>query len=104
MKFIGPEYKKADDQKRLKNQHNAIKELMLDGVWRTLLEISRATGHREASVSAQLRHLRKPRFGGYLVDRRHVESGLYQYRVSRPEPIRDQVEMPFMSSGVSCGI
>jgi hypothetical protein len=38
--------------------------------WRTLAEIARATRYPEASVSAQLRHLRKSRFGGYRVRKR----------------------------------
>jgi len=54
---------------------------MKDGTWRTLAEISETTGDPPASVSAQLRHLRKPRFGGYTVDRRHMGGGLYQYRL-----------------------
>jgi len=43
---------------------------MRDGEWRTLGEISEATGHPEASVSARLRDFRKPRFGGHTVNRR----------------------------------
>jgi hypothetical protein len=38
--------------------------------WLTLHELSRLTGYGEASVSAQLRHLRKPRFGGFAVEKR----------------------------------
>jgi hypothetical protein len=38
--------------------------------WLTLHELSRLTGYGEASVSAQLRHLRKPRYGGFLVNKR----------------------------------
>ncbi len=38
--------------------------------WLTLHELSLLTGYGEASVSAQLRHLRKPRFGGFAVAKR----------------------------------
>jgi hypothetical protein len=58
--------------------------LMSDGYWRTLDEIAHATGDPHASISAQLRHLRKPRFGAYVVEKRHRGAparGLYEYRL-----------------------
>lgn len=58
---------------------------MADGRWHTLEEISRATGAPAASVSAQLRHLRKPKFGAATVDKRHEGNGLYRYRVTWPD-------------------
>ena len=52
----------------------AIRELMTRagarGVWLTLGEIAEATQFAEASISAQLRHLRKPRHGGHRVEKR----------------------------------
>jgi hypothetical protein len=61
--------------------------------WRTLGEIARATRYPEPSVSAQLRHLRKSRFGGYRVkkrlrrgdaDEREIQRGpTWEYRVQR---------------------
>jgi hypothetical protein len=54
---------------------------MKDGQWRTLEQIADMTGDPTPSVSAQLRHLRKPRFGSHTVDRRHVGGGLYEYRL-----------------------
>lgn len=88
MRFDGPEYKPPLDRARLSHQHVRIRELMLDGVWRTLGEIAAHTGDPEASVSAQLRHLKKERFGSFILDkrRRGVETnGLYEYRVRKPE-------------------
>jgi hypothetical protein len=38
--------------------------------WLTLHELARLTGYGEASVSAQLRHLRKPEYGGFVVEKR----------------------------------
>jgi len=55
--------------------------VMADGQWHTLREISAASGAPEASVSAQLRHLRRPKFGSHTVERQHLGHGLYQYRV-----------------------
>lgn len=83
--FNGEEYKTKADHKRLTRQHFRIKMLMLDGKWRTLDQISEATGDPVASVSAQLRHLRKPRFGSYEVSRRakgNRDKGLFEYRVT----------------------
>jgi hypothetical protein len=62
-------------------QLDRITSFMKDGMWRTLADIATATGDPEASVSAQLRHLRKPQFGGFLVEKRRCD-GKYEYRVS----------------------
>lgn len=82
--FNGPEYQTIGDYKRLSCQHYRIKVLMLDGKWRSLQEIAEATGDPAASVSAQLRHLRKKRFGALIVERRSRgtrDRGLFEYRV-----------------------
>ncbi len=86
--FNGAEYKTKADHKRLSNQHFRIKALMLDHKWRTLQQISDATGDPVASVSAQLRHLRKKRFGEFRVERRSTgnrNTGLFEYRVLLPD-------------------
>ncbi|HXH23438.1 MAG TPA: hypothetical protein VNN10_15570 [Dehalococcoidia bacterium] len=72
------------DAQRLNAQHQRVLAVMLDGQWHTLSEISQRTGDPEASVSARLRDLRKPRFGGYVVERRHVSHGLWEYRLVLP--------------------
>jgi hypothetical protein len=43
--------------------------------WLTLDELAKLTHYPPASISAQLRHLRKPRFGGFVVDKRPREFG-----------------------------
>ena len=68
--FDGPDYHPEVDHRPLTTQLAATKELMVDGNWRTLEEIEEVTRHPQASVSARLRDLRKPKFGGYVVDRR----------------------------------
>jgi len=55
---------------------------MSDGQWRTLGELSALTGDPEASISARLRDLRKPRFGGLTVERKYIRRGLFAYRVA----------------------
>lgn len=69
---------------RLDKQHETIRDLMLDGEWRTLGQIAIATGFPHASISAQLRHLRKERFGSYQVHKRNEGSGLWTYQVEAP--------------------
>lgn len=84
MRFNGPEYQTGADHKRLTKQHDIILALMIDGKWRTLNQIAEITNQPQASVSAQLRHLRKPRFGSYTVERRpsgNRDFGLFEYRV-----------------------
>lgn len=74
----------ADDA-RLGNQLERVKSVMRDGVWRTLDELTTQAHAPAASVSAQLRHLRKPRFGAHTVDKRHrgpAALGLFEYRLT----------------------
>lgn len=85
-RFNGPEYQPRRDDIRLKGQIKRVFDLMRDGRWRTLDEIATATGDPAASVSAQLRHLRKPRFGGYVVERRSRKGPLFEYRLILPTP------------------
>ncbi len=87
-RFNGPDYSVQYDQKCLAKQHDRIRVLMLDSRWRTLGEIESATGDPAASISAQLRHLRKPRFGSFIVEKRSRgarDIGLYEYRVIQPD-------------------
>jgi hypothetical protein len=88
LRFDGPEYEPENDRARLSHQHERIRELMLDGRWRTLVEIAEQAGDPQASISAQLRHLKKERFGSFVVTKRrrgNRKFGLYEYRVSPPE-------------------
>lgn len=70
------------DGERLAAQHKRVFTLMQDHAWRTLDEISEATGDPPASVSARLRDLRKERFGKHQVDRRRRTKGTFEYRVA----------------------
>jgi len=62
---------------RLRTQLETIREVMLSAAqrdsWLTLWEIAAITHYGEASISAQLRHLRKPAFGSYVVEKRRRE-------------------------------
>lgn len=82
--FDGSNYEAQKDLKRLTRQIEVIRDLMLDGEWRTLPEIAGVTGYLSSSISAQLRNLKKERFGGFTLEkRRRGEGGLWSYRLSR---------------------
>jgi hypothetical protein len=82
--FDGVTYDERRDGKRLGTQLERVRDLMLDGHWRTLDEIGVYVKGSEAAISARLRDLRKPKFGGYVVDRQNVGGGVWRYRVTRP--------------------
>jgi DNA-binding transcriptional regulator GbsR (MarR family) len=70
------------DFDRLVGQTKDIFELMKDQSWRTLAEIETILGYPQASISAQLRHLRKLRFGGHTVEKRRRNDGaVWEYQL-----------------------
>lgn len=78
--FDGADYR-PDDHPRLSTQYRRIWEYMADGDWYSLSDIAYYTGAPEASVSAQLRHMRKARFGANIVERERFPAGGYLYRL-----------------------
>lgn len=81
MRFNGDDYVASRDDVRLTGQLLRVWNVMCDGSWKTLPQIAEATGDPEASISAQLRHLRKPRFGGHTIEKEYIINGLYRYRL-----------------------
>ena len=84
---FGPTFDPALDEERLNDQILRVYRLMVDQQWRTLGEIAQETGDPEASISAQLRHLRKPKFGSFEVDKRRrglATTGLWEYCLLPP--------------------
>ena len=89
-----------------------IRDLMIWGVgrnaWMTLNEIAELTEYGEASISAQLRHLRKERHGNYWVEKRPrreirpavgflgSQGAVWEYRV-----IGQRSELELSSEGIS---
>lgn len=59
-------------------QSDVIRDVMLSagecGTWLTLDELTKLTSYPPASISAQLRHLRKPRHGSFVVEKRRREA------------------------------
>lgn len=83
--FHGAGFDAKRDQKRLDSQIDRVLSVTRDGRWRTLETLIRELKARfpeghfpEASISAQLRNLRKE---GHTMERRHVSHGLFEYRV-----------------------
>ena len=77
-------YESEYDDVRLTGQIRRVARAMIDGEWRTLERIGRVTGDPQASISAQLRHLRKPRFGSHILEKRPRGDrfrGLWEYRL-----------------------
>ena len=83
--FDGATFDSVLDTVRLSRQAQFVFDLMRDGRWRTLAEITSAIGcGSEAGVSARLRDFRKPKFGAFVVDRRRRgegENGLFEYQL-----------------------
>ena len=84
--FNGSDYNAMLDRKRLTGQIKRIYALMIDGKYRTLREIESVTNDPQASISAQLRHLRKARFGSHTLNKRRRgerENGLFEYQLTK---------------------
>ena len=82
--FDGATYQPELDYRRLSTQLERVKVFALTAGWVTLRELADRVGGSEASVSARLRDLRKEKFGGYVVERKRVTGGLWQYKVTHP--------------------
>lgn len=80
-RFNGSDYDHERDAKRLSSQYQRIFNLMADGVERALSEIASITGDHESSISAQLRHMRKPRFGSHTINKSYRGNGLFSYQL-----------------------
>jgi hypothetical protein len=78
--FDGETYDRERDYGRLVSQLHRVQAIMADGNWHTLDELAGKTGGSPAAVSARLRDLRKPKFGGHEVIRRYLGNGLWEYR------------------------
>jgi hypothetical protein len=96
---FGPSYRGDLDGNRLSTQQDRLRVFMLQNSacnrWLTLAEIRSGLESRwiakfpEASISAQLRHLRKIAFGSHRLEKRRrgaATAGTYEYLLSEPEP------------------
>ena len=72
------------DVPRILTQLEKIKAYLSTGQWVTLAEIEAYTGYPQASISAQMRHLRKRKFGQYHIAKRRRSGGrggTWEYRL-----------------------
>lgn len=83
----GQTYDPRHDRRRLNAQAQRVWDVVTDGGWHTLAEVSARTGDPEASVSARLRDFRKEQWGGHEVERRRrlgtllEPGGTWEYRL-----------------------
>ena len=80
-----------------RRQRDVLRDVMLSAreceTWLTLEELAKLTHYPPASISAQLRHLRKPQYGGFVVEKRCRHAGkalrgedlgaVWEYRLMR---------------------
>lgn len=89
--FDGITYSPTFDRARLGAQMRRVFEVMEQGPWLTLEEIAIRTGdNSQAAISARLRDLRKPKFGGFSVERRRrgdPRKGLWEYHMKKPQEV-----------------
>jgi hypothetical protein len=95
------------------SQREVLRDVLLSatecGSWLTLRELAQLTQFGEASISAQLRHLRKAKYGSYVVEQRvrrglvvsDVEHGaIWEYRLRRG--IRVGAQRSWTSKALPC--
>jgi hypothetical protein len=94
-----------------RRQRDVLCDVMLSArqceTWLTLDELSKLTHYPPASISAQLRHLRKPEYGGYQVRKRQRVVGkvlrgedfgtVWEYQIRRV--IRGKIDGPRLRGG-----
>ena len=81
LRFDGSDYDHKRDGIRLTGQLERVFDVLKDGQWITLRQLADRARCPEASASAQLRNLRKDRFGGFEVEKKYDHMGVFFYRL-----------------------
>ena len=81
LRFDGSDYDHKRDGIRLTGQLERVFDVMKSGEWITLRQLADRSRCPEASASAQLRNLRKERFGSFLVEKKYDHMGVFFYRL-----------------------
>tara|TARA_R110000851_G_scaffold829_3_gene2807 strand:+ start:391 stop:708 length:318 start_codon:yes stop_codon:yes gene_type:complete len=82
--FDGVHYDEGKDKERLTRQMEGVYDCISSGEWKTVAEISLSTGFQQPSISAQLRNLRKEKFGGLDVEGRYrAATRIFEYKLNR---------------------
>ena len=79
--FGGSTYVPERDYLRLKGQLKRVYDTMKDGEWWTDRGLAFAVGCTEGSAAARRRDLRKEKYGSHEIERRHIDGGLFEYRM-----------------------
>ena len=85
LRFDGSDYIHKRDGIRLTGQLERVFNVMKNGDWITLRQLATKSKCPEASASAQLRNLRKDRFGGYLIEKKYSHLGVFLYKLKEEE-------------------
>lgn len=79
-RFKGDDYSPHRDRTRLKKQFDRVFDVMSDGRWHTIAEVSEITEDPPQSVARQIRYIRSKK-EGLIVERRYDGDGLYSFRI-----------------------
>lgn len=82
--YDGPCFDPKLDGERLKKQSGRVFHVLNFGDWVTLREIEELTGDPQSSISAQIRHFRKPCYGSHIIEKRRrgdPSRGIWEYRL-----------------------
>lgn len=79
--FDGDDYVSERDKPRLTLQIHQVRMYMENAGWLSVKDIAAELNFPEPSVSAQIRNLRKKRFGSRTVERRYQGNGLYEFKL-----------------------
>ena len=77
----GATFDRKRDRQRLDSQADRVLAVLRDGQWHSLEELLAKVGGRETALSARIRDLRKPKFGGYTVESESRGRGTWFYRL-----------------------
>jgi len=92
MGLKGDDYKPARDAARLGGGMLRVLKVMIDGEPRTIPEIITQARVSPMSASRFIRYLRKPEFGGFIINKNYITGGLYYYSLQVPAS-GDQIKM-----------
>jgi transcriptional antiterminator len=85
--FDGDDYDSDRDKERLTKQRDKIRMYMEGRNYLTVKEVAEVLNYPENSVSAQMRNLRKEKFGGRIVHREYFGNGLYKFKLMPKEEL-----------------
>tara|TARA_R110002167_G_scaffold282191_1_gene487457 strand:+ start:372 stop:665 length:294 start_codon:yes stop_codon:yes gene_type:complete len=87
--FDGDDYVADRDNARLTNQIDKVRMYMENAGYLTVKQIAADLKQPEPSVSAQIRNLRKDRFGARTVNREYRGNGCYAFKLEPKEDAND---------------